>query len=380
MTRSRILTSSCRAKRTAAWGLLGFCLRTLTTADARAQGDDGSAADTAAARALAVEGIKLAQAGKCDEAVDKLERAEKLHHAPIVLANLGECKVAQGRFVQGTEMLRRVLREPLPDHPSPALTKAYEHAQVTLDAATPKIGRLTINIAGQGDATPQVSVDGEAVSVALLGAERPTDPGEHTVEASAPGYLKASTKVTLGEGDKKSIKLELERDPSAVVPAASEEPAGAAAGTGANDAHPYSAAPAVTRVGDAPAPPSHSSANHTGAYISWIAGGAALAVGAGFGIAAMSGKSDLDKQCNGSVCPPTSQEKLDTARRNGTIATIGFGVGAAGLALGTVLFFTVGGSSESSPSSASVPRRRHASGPKVQASLGLGNVQLAGQF
>src|ERR1700742_765865 len=121
------------------------CLHTFTPSQAFGQ-SDSNAADTAAARTLAVEGVKLAQAGKCDEAVDKLERAEKLHHAPLVLASLGECKVSQGKLVEGTEMLRRVIREPLPDHPSPLLTKALEHAQTTLDAAAPKIGRLIISV------------------------------------------------------------------------------------------------------------------------------------------------------------------------------------------------------------------------------------------
>lgn len=379
MTGSSTSTRISRAKRAAAWGVLGFCLRTLTAADALAQGDEASAADIAAARSLAVEGVKLAQAGKCDEAVDKLERAEKLHHAPIVLSSLGECKVAQGKLVQGTEMLRRVVREPLPDHPSPALVKAYEHAQATLDAATPKIARLTINVTGQADAAPQVSVDGESVPAALLGAERPTDPGEHTVEATATGYLKASAKVSLAEGDKKTIKIELTRDPSAVVPAAAEAPAPAAEPANTAEQRPSASAAPASVGATEPVPPQRSGANHTAAYVSWIAGGAALAVGAGFGIAAMSGKSDLDKQCNGNVCPPTSQEKLDTARRNGTIATIGFGVGAAGLALGTVLFFTVGGSSES-PSASAARGPRHARGPKVEASLGLGSVRLAGEF
>src|SRR5882672_3862538 len=231
MTRRRITRSLVSRTAVSAW--LGCCLQLVAPERALAQGAEASAADVAAARTLAVEGVKLAQAGKCDEAVDKLERAEKLHHAPIVLSALGECKVAQGKFVEGTEMLRKVLREPLPDHPSPAQLKAYEHAQATLDAAAPKIGRLTISVAAQGEAQPAVTVDGEPVPAALLGAERPTDPGEHVVEATAAGYLKSSAKVTLSEGDKKSVKLELERDPAAATAAAKRDAASTAAEEGA---------------------------------------------------------------------------------------------------------------------------------------------------
>jgi len=344
-----------------------------------AEEPEANAADIAAARTLAVEGVKLAQAGKCDEAVDKLERAEKLHHAPIVLANLGECRVSQGRLVEGTEMLRKVLREPLPDHPTPALTKAYEHAQSTLDAATPKIGRLVISVSVSADASPAVTVDGESVPTALLGAERPTDPGEHSIEATAVGYLKTSAKVTLGEGEKKPVKLDLERDPNYVapVPAAEEAPRSALAA-----APPPETKPAVESVAlhEEPTPRTHEGPNHTAAYVAWIAGGAALAVGAGFGIAAMSGKSDLDKACNGTTCPPGQSDKLDAAKRNGTIATVGFAVGAGAVALGTVLFFTVGGSNEGREGSALHTKPRRAARPKLEASLGLGNVRLAGEF
>ena len=66
------------------------------------------------ARGLAVEGLKLADAGKCPEAIEKLMRAEKLHHSAIVQGRLGECQIAVGKLVDGTENLRKVMREPVP--------------------------------------------------------------------------------------------------------------------------------------------------------------------------------------------------------------------------------------------------------------------------
>src|SRR3954469_3008571 len=74
---------------------------------------DTSAADMAAARALGTDGIKLANRGKCAEAIEKLDRAEKLYHAPTTLERLGECHVEIGKLVLGTEELRRVVREQL---------------------------------------------------------------------------------------------------------------------------------------------------------------------------------------------------------------------------------------------------------------------------
>src|SRR3954469_6880206 len=113
---------------------------------APAQAEDASAAETAAARSLAVEGLKLAQAGDCAAALPKLERAEKLYHATIVASRLGECYVSVGRLVEGTEILRKLLREPQAADAAPAINKALERAQRTLDAAKPRIAGLTIKV------------------------------------------------------------------------------------------------------------------------------------------------------------------------------------------------------------------------------------------
>ncbi|HEY3593098.1 MAG TPA: hypothetical protein VGL13_04470, partial [Polyangiaceae bacterium] len=273
--------------------MAGMIFGSLPVRAAGAQDDGDRAADVAAARSLAVEGLRLADAGRCGEAIDKLSRAEKLHHAPIVLARLGECQVTQGKLVDGTENLRRVLREPLPSSPSASLTRARERAETVLDSAKPKIGALTISVSGQQGVTASVNVDGATVPSALLGAERPTDPGEHLVEATATGYLKASARVGLGPGEKQAVSLKLEADPNFVAPT----PATATAPE----------APASPRTSPGPEPMSlgsntstlaaSSAPNHTPAYIVWGASGAALIAGSIFGFMAMKDKSDLDSAC-----------------------------------------------------------------------------------
>jgi hypothetical protein len=336
-----------------------------------AAAQDTNAADTAAARALAVEGIKLADGGHCAEALDKLARAEKLHHAPIVLARLGECNVAQGKLVDGTEQLRRVLREPLPANPSPALLKAREHAQSALDGAKPKIGTLAIS--AKGPEAMVVTIDGQSISSALLGADRPTDPGEHVVEATAPGFLKASKRVTIGVGEKQSVALELQPDPNAPVVSATPS-------TPANPTPLITSSSRDSAVGaDRAETPRIIPPNRTGAYISWAIGGAATIVGAGFGLVAMKGKSDLEKQCPGNVCPTSSQQRLDSATTAGTVSTIGFGVGAAGLVLGTVLFITASPSSVGASEHSSLVAKSQP-GLRARAWVGVGQAGFAGEF
>jgi hypothetical protein len=329
--------------------------------------DDASATETAAARGLAIDGLKLADGGHCNEAIDKLTRAEKLHHAPIVLSRLGECLITQGKLVDGTEMLRKVLREPLPASPSPALQKARERAQTTLDATKSKIGNLAITIQGPSEGNTSVTVDGQLVPAILLDGDRPTDPGEHVVEATAPGYLKASTKTRVGPGEKQSVTLKLEPDPAAAaiaVSAATPVPV-------ATQPRAPSPPPAVP---DAAPSIKVSPPDRTAAYISLAIGGVALAAGGGFGALALKNKNDLTKHCTGTVCEPSSQSTLDSANSAATISTVLVGVGAAGLALGTILFVTGGPSTTGSTRSSTLALTR------PRAFIGLGQAGFAADF
>ena len=334
-----------------------------------AHAEEDTAAETAAARTLAVDGLKLAQAGKCEEAIPKLERAEKLHHSAIVPSRLGECEVSEGKLVEGTEMLRKVLREPLPANPSAALSKAYEHAQTTLDSAKPKIAGLTISVTGSAGNDLHLTVDGQVVASTLIDSELPADPGDHVVEASAPGFLKATGRVTLGVADKKTISLKLEVDPNAPAPApAASDDAKASPAPQAAPPQPALHPAPVVPPEPAPAP------SHAAAYVSWGVGLVGVGVGSAFGLITLRDKHALN--CDSNTCPASARDSVDTAKRSGNISTIAFGVGGAGLLLGTVLYFSSG---SSDAHAASAPH--HFAGLSGgRAMIGPGSVQLAADF
>jgi hypothetical protein len=364
-------------------GLLAALLVSLPVT-ARAQ-EPPSAEETAAARSLALEGLKLADAGRCDEAIDKLARAEKLHHAPVVLGRLGECQVARGQLVEGTETLRRVLREAVPANPPAVLLKARERAQAVLDRAKGRIGTLNIVLKGgpPGNSGVVVSVDGQGMNLALLEVDRPTDPGFHLVEAGAPGYLSTSARVGLTAGDRQTVVIHLEPDPNAVVAAQPEPSTSEPATPGASEGAPASAAPlaASGQLGvssaESPAP---EEPDYTAAYVAWGAGGAAIAVGSVLGLMAISGKSDLDEQCDGNLCPESSRDQLDSARSLSNAATISFVLGGVGLGLGTFFYFnespstTPEGTAKGSSDQASLPSW------SARAWVGLGRVGVSGEF
>jgi hypothetical protein len=358
-----------------ALGPLALLLSALLPGVARAD-DDPSAAETAAARSLAIDGLKLAKAGQCEEAIDKLERAEKLHHSPIVMARLGECYITQGKLVQGSELLRKVLREPAPTETSPALEQARERAQTLIRETKPKIAALTLTVNGAKDAAISVTVDGDAVPSTVLGVELPVDPGEHAIEATAPGYFKATGKTTLISGEKRAFVLELKPDPNAAVSAPSPTPAASGERKGPVR---FESAPRISRVNAPAEPPEDSATGKTLAYVSYGVGVAGIGVGLVFGRAAMQERDQLDRECPGRVCDSGHQSRLDGAKTKGLVSTICFGVGGAGALLGTVFLLT-SGSPASASASQSLPQRQRAFDFHPRAAVGLGRVELGADF
>jgi hypothetical protein len=349
---------------------LGFFVALACPAVAHAEGDN-EAAETAAARTLAVDGVKLAQSDKCSEAVDKLERAEKLKHSPIVLRYLGECQVKVGRWVEGSESLRKLLREPLPENASPALTTAYEGAAATLRDVKPRIPSMKITLDAPADTQFTIKVDGKELAASAVGVALPADPGEHTIEATAPGFLKASTSVKLQASSAAMVALELKRDPNAPLPSKTPPAAHAAPPTNT----PASVAPAASP----PQPATHgSSTGKVLGYVSYAVAAGGLGVGIAFGQSAMNDEKTLRANCPNKVCTSEQEDALEFAKTKGTIATIGFAVAGGGAALGTILLLTSG--SSSSESAQKSPPKRTATFSRPRAQIGAGNVTFAADF
>lgn len=309
-----------------------LCALSLLLASAPAFAQSTSAANVAAARSLGIQGVQLADAGKCDQAIEKLSRAESLYHAPTILGRLGECQVAVGQIVLGTENLNRVVREQLPANAPVAFRSAQERAKKALDAALPKIGYLTVTVEPR-DLKPEVKVGGVLVPPALIGVERPTDPGTHEVVATAPGYLEAKSSVTLTEAGHQSVALTLQPDPNAkpATPPETIPPGGTLT-------PPPGAQPP-------PAAEESKGGNKTLAYVLLGVGGVGIVAGSITGIMAIGAKSDLD--CPQNRCVGKEGDDLEGAKTIATVSTIGFAVGIPAAAVGVVLLVTGGSKSES---------------------------------
>lgn len=319
----------------------------LVAGSSRADPNHPSAADLAAARQLGTAGAILADEGRCKEAVDKLQRAADLYAAPTIVGRLGECRVKLGQVVKGTEELERVVHQKLgADAPKPFI-EAQERARRELAEARPLIAELVIVVRAPHGVTPKVTVDNQPVPQALLGAPRPTDPGDRVVKARARGCLPADASVHLDPGGRKVVHLTLAIDPNAPLP---EEPQ-----------------PRTTTPRAALDRGRQGSGRRTVAYALFGLGGAGIVTGSVLGILAAQKAGTLSSNCPNNQCSSAYQSDLNAGRTLGTGATIAFGVGLAAAAAGAYFFFT-------SPS----PRKE--GGVHARAWVGPGSLGLAGWF
>jgi hypothetical protein len=323
---------------------------------ARAQ--DSQAENIAAARSLGIEGVQLAEAGKCDQAIEKLNRAESLYHAPTILDRLGECQVNVGQIVVGSENLNRVVREQLAANAPKAFRDAQARAQKALDAALPRIAHLTVLVEPK-EAKITVTVGGTPVPPALIGAERPTDPGMHEVVASAPGYITQKTSVTLAEAGRQTVTLSLPLDPNAPKEGAATTPIA-----------PVTPPP----VAPPPAPAASSSGSKTLAYVLIGTGVAGVAVGSITGAMALQKKGELS--CPQNHCSGRQADTLDSAKSLALVSSLSFGVGILSGAIGTVILLTSGSSHEKAANAAP----KQSGGFGVTPYLGVASAGVTGVF
>lgn len=183
-----------------------------------------------------------------------------------------------------------------------------QYARQEAAALEPRLSRLRINAA----ATPGLVVrrDDEEVGKGALGISLPVDPGDHKIEASAPGFAVWTTTVRIGaERDNQTVE----------VPLLQKSAGGNAAG-----ATPWGA----RRIAG------------LGVGIGGLVG---LAVGTAFGVQAISKKnaSNADGHCDAAdLCDPAGKALRADSIHAGNISTGLFVAGGVLVAGGIVLVVT----------------------------------------
>jgi hypothetical protein len=168
----------------------------LVAGSARAQGRDVTAAD-----ALFRDARALMKKGEFDAACPKLVESHQLDPAPGTAINLGDCWEKVGRLADALQVLRDALD----------LLRAGDHriplVKKQIAALEPRVPRLTITLAGAAPDGTKVKRDGIEVGAGSIGSALPVNPGEHTIEVTAPGRESRSFAVTVRAGESRHAEV-----------------------------------------------------------------------------------------------------------------------------------------------------------------------------
>ncbi|WP_394833054.1 hypothetical protein LVJ94_41785 [Pendulispora rubella] len=295
----------------------------------------------AAGRALFDEGMQLLERGKYAEACPKFEASLARLPGNGTRGKLAECYEKIGRTASAWALYREVAV-------LAARAGDATRQQVAVDRAKalePKLARITVTAA----TTPGLIVkrNGEPLVQGELGSAIAVDPGEVTIEATAPERKPWSHRVKIEQGA--SLRVEIPALPSS---------------TETSRAVVQPKAPLRTEV--QPMSPSHYGPQRA---IGLLVGGAGLFTMAAGGLLGLTAKASYDdafeKDCSHSdnTCNEEGQRATDAARDRALVSTIVVGAGAAMAVTGAVLFFTA--------------RKRHSDYVlRVAPSVGIGQAGL----
>jgi hypothetical protein len=298
-----------------------LCALAFASASAHAQSTDDS---RARADTLFREGQDLMTAGQVQTACAKLEESQRLDPKIGRLLNVAYCHEQLGKVATAWSEYNQAAALAL--QTKQAERESFARKQANQLAHKLSFIRLDLSAAPE---VSQVTLDGSVLAREQWSVPFPVDPGEHSLVFGGPGRKAHTQSVAVaGPGTMRVAVEALEADTGAS--AAAETPA----------AQPP--APPVSSLDTSQQQqPEQPPAPRPSRAPAWIVGGlgvAALGVGAGFGLRALSLKSDADGDCPNHECSAQGTSKIDDAKTAALISTIGFAAGAVGVGVSAWLF------------------------------------------
>jgi len=275
--------------------------------------------DPVAASALFSEGRKLAVQKRYEEACPKFEESQRLDPGIGTQFNLADCWENVGRTASAWAQFLDVAA-------AAKVAGQRDRERVARQRAAqlePRLSRLTVSVRVEHPGLA-VSKDGTALGRTAWSSAVPIDPGEHVIEARAPGRKTWSQSVVV---EKQAA------DARVTVPELAPEPQAAAA--------PRRLESTQAPERDAPVP-----AGRTQRTLGFVVGGvgvAGLVAGSVFGLRARSKNDEAKEICAGRphACSEREQTEyaalVNDAKSARTLAIVGFAAGAAAVGAGIAL-------------------------------------------
>lgn len=291
------------------------------------------------------DGRALLGQGRIDQACPKLEESQRLDPGGGTLLNVALCHERQGRTA--TAWVEFVEARGAAKADNRTLRVAFAEAHIA--RLEPALSRVVVQVPPSTDVPDlEIRCDGSAVGRATWGAAVPVDPGDHLIEAAAPGKVSWSQSVAVAPaGDIKTVVIPALHDTPAVE-APRANIALAPVAPQAPDALPTNqASDATVRLGP--------SGLTTAAWVAVAAGAVGAGVSTYFGLHALALKNDADRECPGNACSAEGASNNHDAIVSANLATGAAAIGVVGLGVGAALFI-VGATHH--PRAAALPTRR----------------------
>jgi hypothetical protein len=284
---------------------------------ARASDDAGAAAET-----LFREGKRLMDAGDFAAACPKLAESQRLDPGNGTLARLATCHEKQGRIATAwsefSDLVTSAARA--------GQTDREKFARQRVAVLQPQLSRLSLRVAPDVAAIPNLRVRRDAIDVgsAAWGIAVPLDPGEHRVEATAPGHKPWSATITIGSAaDQREV----------TVPALEVAPQLVTAPT------PVESIPPAPASDSAPVPSTGGVQRGVGLAVG-VVGVVGLGLGTYFGVRALSDASGAKRVCPDATCSNLAGvQQNDDAKSNARVADVVLPLSLAAVAGGSLLYF-----------------------------------------
>jgi hypothetical protein len=214
-----------------------------------------------------------------------------------------------------------------------------------------------------------VTMDDLLLADHLDGSAIQVDPGEHAFSFESEGFAWTALTIRIRDHDKRlPVHVTLRPLPAIESVPAKQEETPAPANPPATPVPPRSPAP-TPRI-----PPDSGTWKKLSSYVALGVGGAGIAVGSVFGVAALNKKSSLDSACPDKACPPSRRSDIGALHTDAVASNVSLGIGIVGLGVGGVFLFLwrqgPGAEGSSAPGSALI----------VSPWVGLDGAGLQGTF
>lgn len=274
-------------------------------------------AEKETARSLMDDGDRLRANKDLPSALQRYQAAHEIMRVPTTGIEVANTYASMGKLVEARRAAIEVANLPVAADEPTVFAEARQQANALATSLAERIPAVLVQVS-PNEAQATLVVDGVQIPAAAAGLPYKTNPGTHTLEATAPGYQPQKSQFSLEEGKQFTVGVSLV--PVAAEPAPAPAPVATAAPAPAPSNQPASDQAE-------PAPSEGEGESLTSAYVALGIAGLGVVVGSATGALSLSRANSAKDFCDGNVCSSEARDDIDSSKSLANVSNIAFGVG-----------------------------------------------------